>query len=134
MHDGRRGSEREHNVMCYVPEIGTPGERVEANQHEVDRVFRRADKAKGIISKELTVGCKTVHTAFFVIDMKERYNVLLGRDWIHANGCVPSTLHQCLIQWVGNQVEVVEADNILCVTVAESQGCAWGRMRCLECG
>jgi hypothetical protein len=53
--------------------------------------------------------------------MKERYNVLLGRDWIHANGCVPSTLHQCLIQWVGNQVEVVEADNILCVTVAESQ-------------
>jgi hypothetical protein len=64
MHDGRRGSEHEHNVMCYVPEIGTPGERVEANQHGVDRVFRRADKAKGIISKELTVGCKTVHTAF----------------------------------------------------------------------
>jgi hypothetical protein len=35
---------------------------------------------KGIISKELTVRSKTVPTAFSVIDVKGRYNVLLGRD------------------------------------------------------
>jgi hypothetical protein len=50
-------------------------------------------EARGIVSKELTVGSKTVPTAFFIVDVKGRYNVLLGRDWIHMNDCVPSTLH-----------------------------------------
>jgi hypothetical protein len=34
--------------------------------------------AKGIICKEVTVGSKTVPTTFFVMDVKGRYNVLLG--------------------------------------------------------
>jgi hypothetical protein len=54
-------------------------------------------EARGIVSKELTVGSKTMPTTFFVVDVKGRYNVLLGRDWIHVNGRVPSTLHQCLM-------------------------------------
>jgi hypothetical protein len=36
--------------------------------------------AKGIISMELTVGSKIVLTAFFVVNVKGRYNILLGRD------------------------------------------------------
>jgi hypothetical protein len=79
-----------------------------------------ASAAKGIISKELMVGNKTVPTAFFVVDVKGRYNVLLGRDWIHANGCVLLTLHQCVIQWVGDEVEVVPVDDSACVLLAES--------------
>jgi hypothetical protein len=55
-------------------------------------------EAKGIICKEQTVGSKTVPTAFFVVDVKGRYNMLLRHDWIHANECVPSTIHQCIIQ------------------------------------
>ena len=35
------------------------------------------------------------------------YNVLLGRDWIHANGCVPSSLYQFLLFWKGDDVEVI---------------------------
>ena len=35
-------------------------------------------EARGIISMELTVGSKTLPTAFFVVDVKGRYNVLLG--------------------------------------------------------
>jgi hypothetical protein len=77
-------------------------------------------QAKGIMSVELTVGSKTVPTAFFVVDVKGRYNVLLGRDWIHANGCVPSSLHQFLVQWVGDQVEVIEADTAMCVALMET--------------
>jgi hypothetical protein len=50
-------------------------------------------EVKGIIYKELMVGSKTIPTAFFLVDVKGCYNVLLSRDWIHANGCVPSTLH-----------------------------------------
>jgi hypothetical protein len=75
-----------------------------------------------------------VPTTFFVVDMKGRYNVLLGWDWIHTNECVPSTLHQCIIQWIGDEVEVVQADEEVCVTVAESQFDILGRkMECLSC-
>jgi hypothetical protein len=72
------------------------------------------------VSKELTVGSKTMTTTFFVVDVKGRYNVLLGRDWIHVNGCVPSTLHQCVIQWVGDSVEIMEADELEFVAMNES--------------
>jgi hypothetical protein len=50
-----------------------------------------ASDTKGIVFKELTVGSKIMPMAFFVVDVKGRYNVLLGRDRIHANGCVLST-------------------------------------------
>jgi hypothetical protein len=50
-----------------------------------------------------------VPMAFFGVDMKGHYNVLLGRDRIHTNECVPSILHQCVIQWISDAVEVVQA-------------------------
>jgi hypothetical protein len=89
-------------------------------------------EVKGLIYKELTVGSKTVPTTFFMVDVRGRYNVLLGRDWIHANGCVPSTLHHCVIQWIGDEVEVVQADEDVCIAVAESQfSIQEGNMKCL---
>ena len=33
---------------------------------------------------------------FHVIDADTSYKAMLGRPWIHRNGVVPSTLHQCL--------------------------------------
>jgi hypothetical protein len=53
--------------------------------------------AKGAVCVELTIGSKTLPTMFFVINGKGAYNLLLGRDWIHVNCCVPSTMHQCLV-------------------------------------
>ena len=50
-------------------------------------------EAKGVISIELIVGSKTLPTAFFVVDVKGRYNV------------------QCLTQWVNDDVEVIGADD-----------------------
>jgi hypothetical protein len=89
--------------------------------------------AQGIISKELTIGSKTTLTAFFIADVKGCYNVLLAHNWIHASECVPSTLHQCLVQWVGNQVEKVIADDEACIAFTDAhidmQG---GQMRCLS--
>jgi hypothetical protein len=54
-------------------------------------------EARGIISMELTVGSKSLATTFFVIEEQDNYSVILGRDWIHANHCIPFTLHQFLI-------------------------------------
>ena len=45
-----------------------------------------------------------------MIDSTTNYNILLERDWIHANWCVLSSLHQFLLFWKGNEVEVVRAD------------------------
>jgi hypothetical protein len=86
-------------------------------------------EAKGITCKGVTVGSKTVPTTFFVVDVKGRYNVLLRRDWIHANECVSCTLHQ----WIGDEVEVVQADEEVCFAVAESQvDILGGKMECLS--
>nr|AAV43984.1 putative polyprotein [Oryza sativa Japonica Group]AAV44059.1 hypothetical protein [Oryza sativa Japonica Group] len=68
-------------------------------------------ETKGVLNVELTVGSKTIPTTFFVIDGKRSYSLLLGRDWIHTNCCIPSTMHQCLIQWQGHKIEVVPADS-----------------------
>jgi hypothetical protein len=71
----------------------------------------QTSEAQGVLNVDLTVGSKTVPTSFFIINNKSTYTVLLGRDWIHANCCIPSTMHQCLIQWDGDEVEVVHADD-----------------------
>jgi hypothetical protein len=74
--------------------------------------------AKGVISMELTIGSKTLATAFFVTETQGNFSLILGRDWIHANKHVPSTLHQMLMQWVDDEVEVVHGHNFDCVAVA----------------
>jgi hypothetical protein len=81
--------------------------------------FREASEAKGIVSGELTVNSKTIPMAFFVVVVKGKYNILLECDWIHADGCVPSTVHQCIVQWIGDEVEVVMADDTACVVATE---------------
>jgi hypothetical protein len=79
-----------------------------------------ASKTRGAVSVELTIGSKTLPTTFFVINGKETYSLLLGHDWIHVNCCIPSTIHQCLIQWQGDNVEVVSADTSVSVAIADT--------------
>jgi hypothetical protein len=76
--------------------------------------------AKGVISMELTVGSKTLATTFFDPETQGNFSLILGRDWIHTNQCAPSTLHQFLIQWVCDEVEIVHGDVSACVAVADS--------------
>ncbi|KAL6981031.1 hypothetical protein U1Q18_052683 [Sarracenia purpurea var. burkii] len=52
---------------------------------------------KGVLALQLTIGSRKMNATFFVVDSSTNYNMLLGRDCIHANGCVPSSLHQALI-------------------------------------
>jgi len=54
----------------------------------------REGKGLGCGEREgLTIGSKTLPTTFFVISGKCAYNLLLWRDCIHANCCIPSTMH-----------------------------------------
>ena len=77
-----------------------------------------ASKTRGAINVELTIGSKTLLTTFFVIDGKGSYNLLLGHDQIHANCCVPSTMHQYWIQWHGDNVELLHADDSVSIAIA----------------
>jgi hypothetical protein len=67
---------------------------------------------------DLTVESKIILTSFFIVSSKSTYTVLLERDWIHANYCIPSTMHQYLIQWDGDEVEVVHADDSIEISLA----------------
>jgi hypothetical protein len=60
-------------------------------------------EAWGVVSKELTVGSKS-NVVFFIVEVQGNYSVILGCDWIHANCCVPTTIHQLLIQWIDDEM------------------------------
>jgi hypothetical protein len=70
-----------------------------------------ATKTKGVIPIKVKVDSKVATIAFFVVNTNSAYNALLGRDWIHSNWVVPSSLHQLLDFWKDdNNIEVVKAD------------------------
>jgi hypothetical protein len=77
-------------------------------------------EARGIVSMEPTVGSKSLATTFFVIEVQGNYSIILGRDWIHANHCVPSTLHQFFIQWINDEIEVVHVDASAYIALADT--------------
>jgi hypothetical protein len=81
---------------------------------------------------EHTIGSKTLPTAFFVINGRGYYNLLLGWDWIHANYCIPSTKHQCIIQWIGDSMEVVQGETSLTVEAIEAQGWTYDPVSCIS--
>ena len=71
---------------------------------------REVSKTLGILPIDITIGSKTALSAFFVIYFTTNYNILLRRDWIHANWCMLSSLHQFSLFWKSNEVKVVWAN------------------------
>lgn len=65
---------------------------------------------RGILPLNVEVGRQKTLSAFFVVESRASYNALLGRDWIHAAACLPSSMHQALILWGHTGPEVVSAD------------------------
>ncbi|XP_052490808.1 uncharacterized protein LOC128043049 [Gossypium raimondii] len=61
-------------------------------------IVRAFDGTKrGVIGRfeiPLRIGSTTYEVDFLVMDIKPSYNCLLGRQWIHSAGAVPSSLHQ----------------------------------------
>jgi hypothetical protein len=75
---------------------------------------------RGVISMELTIGSKLLATTFFIIEVQDNYSVILGRDWIHANHYIPSSLHQFLIQWIDDGIKVVHTDVSAYIALADA--------------
>jgi hypothetical protein len=95
-------------VLCW---LGHSAEDLIKTNFTLSDFNGQASEAQGILNVDLTVGSKTVLTSFLIVNIKNTYTVLFGRDWIHANCCITSTMHQCLIRWDGDEVEVVHVDD-----------------------
>ncbi|KAK1668749.1 hypothetical protein QYE76_056908 [Lolium multiflorum] len=108
------------NIMSYsmLRRLGRSSEDLIKTNVTLSDFNGQPSEAKGVLNVDLTVGQKTIPTSFFIVDSKSTYAVLLGRDWIHANCCIPSTMHQCIIQWDGDEVEVVHADDSIDISLA----------------
>jgi hypothetical protein len=108
------------NIMPYsvLRRLGHSAEDLIKTNVTLSDFNGQASEAQGILNVDLTVGSKTVPTSFFIVSSKSTYTALLGRDWIHANCCIPSMMHQCLIQWDGDEVEVVHANDMIEISLA----------------
>ncbi|XP_072071639.1 uncharacterized protein [Arachis hypogaea] len=72
--------------------------------------------AKGLVTLDVKVGSSEQNTVFVVVPSKASYNTLLGRDWIHGVGVVPSTMHQSVLLWTEDgKPDVIKADSNLYV-------------------
>jgi len=113
------------NIMPYVMlrKLGKSSEDLTKTDMMLKDFEGVVSPALGALCIDLTIGCKTLSTTFFIINGKGSYNLLLGQDWIHANCCIPSTMHQCLIQWIDDTVEVVYVD--LSFSIASVEAHTW---------
>jgi len=75
---------------------------------------------KGFALMDLTVRSKTLAMAFFIAEVQCSYNLIHGHDWIHANQCVHSILHQYIIKLVGDDIEIVHVDSSACVATIDA--------------
>lgn len=65
----------------------------------------------GVVEVDLAVGTTTHSTPFMVINSKVNFNLLLGREWIHGIGAVPSIAHKRHIIWKKDGIiENIEVD------------------------
>jgi hypothetical protein len=100
------------NLMSYTifKKLGREDDELMKTNLMLNDVGGNLIEARGVISMELTIGSKSLATAFFIVEVQGNYSVILGRNWIHANHCVPSTLHQFLIQLIDDEIEVAHVD------------------------
>jgi len=67
--------------------------------------------SRGAFQVSLTVGTVVRPTLFMVVPSKANFNLLLGREWIHRIGVVPSSMYQRIAIWRDDgTVENIEAE------------------------
>jgi hypothetical protein len=110
------------NLMSYsvFKKLGREDDELGKTNQMLNDVGGNMMEARGVVSMVLTVGSKSLITAFFIVEVQGNYSVILVHVWIHANHCVPSTLHQFLIQWINNEIEVVHADALSYIALADT--------------
>jgi hypothetical protein len=70
------------NLMSYsvFKKLGREDDELVKTNLTLNDVGGNPMEARGVISMELTVGSKSLATAFFVIEVQGNYSVILARD------------------------------------------------------
>ena len=86
------------NMMSYstVKKLGKSRKNLKETNMTISNFTGGSTLALGFLITELTMESGITNTVFFMVDAKLGYTILLGGESIHANQCVPSTLHQQL--------------------------------------
>src|ERR1044072_2113111 len=101
------------NLMPYtlLKKIGKSISELKPHNMVLSDFEGKTTKSLGMILLSVKVGTVIRPTLFVVVSSKANYNMLLGHEWIHGVGAVPSTLHQVLSIWrEDGVVENIEAD------------------------
>ncbi|XP_059663387.1 uncharacterized protein LOC132309051 [Cornus florida] len=78
-----------------VKNLGITVDKLSRSRLIIQGFNQGEQKAIGMIRAKLTISELQAKTLFHVINAMTSYNLLLGRPWIHSNGIIPLTLHQC---------------------------------------
>ncbi|KAF7847472.1 hypothetical protein BT93_L2936 [Corymbia citriodora subsp. variegata] len=81
----------------YFKKLGRMNNEIILSKFQLANFTVEVNETKNLNIVDLTVGFKTLKTSFEVIKANGLYNLLLERDWIHANQCILLTLHQMLV-------------------------------------
>jgi hypothetical protein len=70
------------NLMLYsvFKKLGREDNELMKTNLTLNDVRGNPMEARGVISLELTAGSKSLVTSFFVVEVQDNYNVILGRD------------------------------------------------------
>ena len=84
------------NLMAYsiFKRMGKTDEDLKPHNMVLSNYKGKTNNILDVIRVDLSVGSTSKPTLFMVIKSNANYNLLLGREWIHEIGVVPSTLHQ----------------------------------------
>jgi hypothetical protein len=110
------------NLMPYsiFKKLGREDDELVKTNLMLNGVRGNSMEARGIVSIELNVGSKSLATAFFIIEVQGNYSVILGCHWIHANRCIPSILHQFLMQWINDEIKVVHSNALAYIALVDA--------------
>ncbi|KAL0455857.1 UNVERIFIED_CONTAM: hypothetical protein Slati_0924900 [Sesamum latifolium] len=94
-----------------MKELGISMDELTNSRLMIQGFNQGGQRALGIIRMNLLMKDMFSTALFHVIDAKTSYNMLLGRPWLHENGVVPSTWHQCFKYSRDGIVKKVLADD-----------------------
>ncbi|KAL0458334.1 UNVERIFIED_CONTAM: hypothetical protein Slati_0460600 [Sesamum latifolium] len=81
--------------LCTMKEFGISMDELTSSRLMIQGFNQGGQRALSIIRINLLMENIFSTALFHVIDAKTSYNMLFGRPWLHENGIVPFTWHQC---------------------------------------
>jgi len=97
--------------QSFLKKIGIADSDLKPHNVVLSNYEGTSDHSLGVVEVDLMVGSINRATMLMVVPSKANFNMLLGKEWIHGVGEVPSTMHQRLSIWrEDGLLENIEAD------------------------